>query len=260
MASTNSASYTTPTTNLSRPETYQIKVAAQFVNGNTSPEAVGPEITLHYYNDPKLSVSVLDRGQDTVTLKTSVSPSTSLPNPIGSVTLTYGGSVDQTTTTTTAPPFVKSFEEQKVLTGLEETEAGTVSLSYKDSVMSAILSTPTTIFASVEVPLWVPLLTIREKGVGVNAIAGDFADLMAKGTGLHLRWGSVGTGGRLHQSRNRFLGADQFVYRGIFGFCRGTESGTGFILQKRYHPDTVLSYRSDINYTRYAYTLASSKF
>ena len=180
VSTTTSRSYTTPITSISKSQTYQIKVVAKTAYGTTSDDSVGPQITLHYYNAPALSASVTERQQNSVIVKSSVRPSTSISNPIGAVTLTYSGLVSGSSTTS-APPYINTYEETKQFTGLQEISSGNIHLSYTDSIMEVILGSQE-VTDSAMVTQWSALLTIREKGIGINAVAGNFADIIFKGT------------------------------------------------------------------------------
>lgn len=180
VSTTASRSYTTATSTLTQAQTYQIKVVAKTAYGTMSDESLGPQITLHYYNTPVLSASVIERKQNSVIIKATVRTSTSISNPIGAVSLTYSG-LASASTTTSAPPYQSTFEDTKTIEELDETSSGNINLSYTDSVMEAIYGDDKA-STYVVVTQWSALLTIREKGIGINAVAGDFADILFKGT------------------------------------------------------------------------------
>lgn len=176
-------SYTIAKKGIPQPQTYQIKVVARFAYGTTSDDSgsVGPQITLHNYNPPKVTASVAERSQTGVIIKATVSPSTSISDLSVSGTLTYSGLVSGTSEVKTSSPR-SPFEEQKSFSGLEETTTGNVNLRYTDNLMTAILGPTASSTVVVNMTQWSALLTIREKGIGINAIAGDYADFAVKGT------------------------------------------------------------------------------
>lgn len=236
---TESNTYITRPIYLSQAETYQIKVIAITAYGTKSEECLGPEITLHYYNVPVLNASIIERNQNSAILKTTVRPSTSIANSIGAVSLTYSG-LTSSNTTTTVPPYKSSFEETKSVGGLEENTSGYINLSYTDSIMELILGSQKVSTKAI-VSQFSALLTIREKGIGINAVAGDFADIITKGTvsiyggeAVEQRDGTINLSSNLTSGINFYAG----LYLDSDGVLRAAQDlGTyQFVYQAQIYP------------------------
>lgn len=177
---TTDTTYVTSKTALSQAQKYQIKVVAKFAYGTMSSAAEGPQIQLDYYNQPTITASVIERNQNDIKIKTVVRSSASISNPIGNVNLTYSGLVSKKITNA-KPTGRDSFEDQSQFSNLEETTFGDINLTYTDSVMSVIFPYASS-KATVTVTQWSALLTIREKGIGINSVAGNYSDFIVKGT------------------------------------------------------------------------------
>ena len=174
-------SWTRYTMNISSQTIYQIKVIARTPYGTSSEEMVGPEITLHYYNPPTIKVSISEREQNSFTALIDVKANSSLPLMIGSQTMSFAGVGSGTANMTRlAPPYVSDAIATQLFTNnVNEQTTGKLVVNHTDSIYSAIMTG--TVEGSVQLLGWASLFSVREKGVGINALAGDTANFVVNG-------------------------------------------------------------------------------
>lgn len=188
----------------------------------TVSETVSDTIDLHYYNPPMLSDVVVDRDPQQYMLSWKLSQSSSLPAALfdavfrifnkdtsALVATVNGGSADSgvreyTTTTVIAAAESVSYP---IKIACEDALAHTV-FQMSDSEITDM------------VPRYSALLTVREKGVGINAVAGNFADLIVKGTAAFYGGDASGKAdGTLNLSSQKSAGLN--IYSGVYPDAEG---------------------------------------
>ena len=125
--------------------------------------------TLHYYNAPSVDVLEIDRTDETATATIKLKPNTSIPN-INFPTRSYSGVSSGTLSNTTN-------NQNIVATGLkgENTYSWTITLN-DDTGFTSVNQ-----IKEINIPAYTPLFSVREKGVGVNAIPDGSAGLIVNG-------------------------------------------------------------------------------
>lgn len=213
--------YTYPVRSIDAKQTIQFKVTAVTSYGTVS-ETVSDTIDLHYYNPPMLSDVVVDRDPAQYMLSWKLSQSSSLPAALfdavfrifnkdtsALVATVNGGSADSgvreyTTTTVIAAAESVSYP---IKIACEDALAHTV-FQMSDSEITDM------------VPRYSALLTVREKGVGINAVAGNFADLIVKGTAAFYGGDASGKAdGTLNLSSQKSAGLN--IYSGVYPDAEG---------------------------------------
>lgn len=139
--------------------TCTIRVISKTSFGYTN-QADSSVITLDYYNPPTVTFTSLTRNINDMTIAGTVTINTSITG-ISVTTLSYSGKTSGNLTLGT------SFSKQE--TSLLETDAYTFSVTAQDGAGAVIGTSATT--NSISIPRYTPMLSIRELGVGVNALA-----------------------------------------------------------------------------------------
>lgn len=125
-------------------------------------------VTLHYYNPPTVDVIKIDRTDTTATAKIKLNANTSIPN-VNFPTRSYTGASSGTLTNTR--------EEQSITaSNLSGGSKYTWTVTVKDD--TGLHSANVT--KTIEIPAYTPLFSVREKGVGINAIPDGSAGLIVK--------------------------------------------------------------------------------
>lgn len=127
-----------------------------------------PAKTLHYYNAPSIDVVDINRTDTTASAIIALRHNTSIPN-INFVAR-YAGLTTGTLTNTTSNQTISA-------TGLTGANTYTWTIYVKDNAF-----TSTEVSKVVKVPTYTPLFSVREKGVGINAIPDGTADLIVNGS------------------------------------------------------------------------------
>lgn len=128
-----------------------------------------PAITLHYYNPPSVSVVKVDRTDTTATAKIKLNANTSIPN-VNFTTRTYAGVSSGTLQNTRNE---QSITASNLSGGSKYTWTITIN---DDTKLNS-----SNVTSTVEVPAYTPLFSVREKGVGINAIPDGSAKLVVNG-------------------------------------------------------------------------------
>ena len=127
-----------------------------------------PAKTLHYYNAPTCDVIKMDRTSSAATATIKLNANTSIPN-INFTTRSYSGASSGTLTNTTAEQTISA-------SGLTDTSTSSWTITFNDDTgFTASNQTK-----KVDIPTYTPLFSVREKGVGVNAIPDGSAGLIVK--------------------------------------------------------------------------------
>ena len=127
-----------------------------------------PAKTLHYYNAPTCDVIKMDRTSSAATATIKLNANTSIPN-INFTTRSYSGASSGTLTNTTAEQTISA-------SGLTDTSTSSWTITFNDDTgFTADNQTK-----KVDIPTYTPLFSVREKGVGVNAIPDGSAGLIVK--------------------------------------------------------------------------------
>lgn len=176
-----STSFTTDTMSLRMEEKLKFRVRARTTYGTYSPWSESAEIPIHYYNKPTIEGLSVDRTDVTKTTTGIIKTHTSIPDLLYNYKITYKNGTQQLEMQSpSTKDSTYNFTYTRV--AMKNTDSYEETITLGDSV-STILGEPdphTT--ESIFIPRYVPILTIREKGVGVNAVAGDFANLIVRGT------------------------------------------------------------------------------
>lgn len=189
----------------------------------TVSETVSDTIDLHYYNPPMLSDVVVDRDPAQYMLSWKLSQSSSLPAALfdavfrifnkdtsALVATVNGGSADSG---------VRRVHDNH---GHRRRRIGF--LSDKNRLRGRAGTIPFSRCPTARSPIWFPatrrLLTVREKGVGINAVAGNFADLIVKGTAAFYGGDASGKAdGTLNLSSQKSAGLN--IYSGVYPDAEG---------------------------------------
>ena len=125
--------------------------------------------TLHYYNAPTCDVIKMDRTSSAAKATIKLNANSSIPN-INFKTRSYSGVSSGTLTNTTAEQVISA-------SGLSDTSTYSWTITLNDDTGF----TATNQTKKVDIPTYTPLFSVREKGVGVNAIPDGSAGLIVNG-------------------------------------------------------------------------------
>ena len=135
------------------------------------------------------------------------------------------------------------YEVTLPISGLEETTTYPFTIECTDTVAATFNLTPAAI--SGVLPRYSALLSIREKGVGINAVAGDFADIIMKGaTSMH--GGDAGTNEIGALNFSVAANKNMYWYQGAYVDAEGKLRAAQDIAPFQYH--TQLRF-SNVGYT-----------
>ena len=158
---------------------YRVKASTTYSYVRIVTQGDSSKITLHYYNPPTLENVTVIRNPKNYTIQWKVTQNTSLPNTLredtfvlkkvdGDVLLTFTVSHESGTTQFTTP--IKTLNVDAEITSYVLEISGT------DQTAAVMGLTPTPIFYVI--PRYAARLTVRQKGVGINAVAGDATSFM----------------------------------------------------------------------------------
>ena len=125
--------------------------------------------TLHYYNQPSVSLLDLNRTSTSATAKLRLNANTSIPN-VNFTTRSFSGASSGTLTNT---------KDAQTITANNLVDTSTYSWTIK--VIDDVGLYTTAVIHTIEIPSYTPLFSVREKGVGVNAIPDGSAGFIVKG-------------------------------------------------------------------------------
>lgn len=182
-----SPAYTYATRSISSAQNIKFRIMAKTSYNMTSYSAASNTYTLHYYNPPVMSDLIVDRDVDKYTLTWKCSKDSSLSNILyDAVFKVYDENsvLLATIEKGSSSVGVNSYTVSTEITVESETTAYAIRIVCQDSIASEVFSISQTEMAGF-VPRYSAMLSIREKGIGINAVAGDFADFITKGTASH---------------------------------------------------------------------------
>lgn len=187
-------------------------------------------VTLHFYNPPTVEVSKVDRTDTTATASLALKANTSIPN-VNFPTRSYTGASSGTLQNT-------QNSQNITATGLSGGNKYTWTVTIKDD--TGLYTSNVT--RTIEIPAYTPLFSVREKGVGVNAIPDGSAGLIVN-KGLKVD-GTYLTATRNFGKRRFTVGGDANTYYPVLLSPFGANTGfaTSFIsISRGYNwqaPDT----------------------
>ncbi len=177
-------SYNYPVRSITSSQTVKFRVISKTSYGTTTTGPASGEHVLHYFNPPVISGLKIDRSADKYTLKWKYEQSSSIGNVLRRAVFTLKDSDTgedlSTVTGGSATEGSASYDMSLTISGLEETTTYPFCLECSDTIASVFGLTPASVFGVI--PRYSALLSIREKGVGIHSVAGDFADFSTKGT------------------------------------------------------------------------------
>lgn len=184
LLSTTATSCSVPiSTSMTRTISFKYRVVASTVYGVTYTTDPSDAVTLHYYNPPKVSVVAMHREENNYTIQLSVTSDSSIYGTLlkDVFTLTRVSDSVVVDTFTRSGYGTSSYStEVRTITGLSETTSYTLHIAFTDQVCTALGLTPAAY--DYVIPRYAAMLTIREKGVGVNAVAGNGGNFIVKGS------------------------------------------------------------------------------
>jgi len=164
-----STSTTITITGLTSQTACKFKVYARSAYGYTTASEMGADIQLHYYNPPTIAIIGLVRTQDTVTVDATITGNSSINDAKTLYSLQYQGIAG-------APP--TSITLDTTPTVVEDSGDGVGPAStytfyyYAQDVGGNVLGTAIQ-SSSILITTYIPIFSVRKKGVGVNALADD---------------------------------------------------------------------------------------
>ena len=170
--------YIVPIMNIKKQGTIKLRARAWTIYEIAGAWAESEEIPIHYYNPPiikNLEVKRTDYSQITTAI---IEEDTSIPGINYSLNVEYKEGSEVLETQTIDMDGSCSIRYAQNI-GPDKTFTETVSIT--DNISSDIFNLPP-VCENVIVPPYSAIMTIREKGVGINTVSGDFTDLIVKGT------------------------------------------------------------------------------
>lgn len=158
---------------------YRVKASTTYGYERTVTQEKSSEITLHYYNPPTLENVTVIRNPKSYTIQWKVTQNTSLPNTLREDTFVLK-KVDEdvllTFTVSHASGTSQFTTPVKTLSVDSESTSYVLEISGTDQTAAVMGLTPTPVYYVI--PRYAARLTVRQKGVGVNAVAGDATSFM----------------------------------------------------------------------------------
>lgn len=158
---------------------YRVKASTTYGYERTVTQEDSSEITLHYYNPPTLENITVIRNPKSYTIQWKVTQNTSLPNTLREDTFVLK-KVDEdvllTFTVSHASGTSQFTTPVKTLSVDSESTSYVLEISGTDQTAAVMGLTPTPVYYVI--PRYAARLTVRQKGVGVNAVAGDATSFM----------------------------------------------------------------------------------
>lgn len=164
---------TTPTVNhteaglLTAKKTVSFYVKAKTFNGLSASSTATPNVDLHYYKKPSVTSSSLSRITGSASFKVTITPSNSLTGATNTSTMPSGYAKGTSTTASGVESYTVSSN-----TTLLDTYTAKISVVVRDSIGYILKADGTNdVTLSITIPAFVPMLSIRELGVGINGFA-----------------------------------------------------------------------------------------
>ena len=176
-----STTYTTSTMGRTTKGTLQFRVKSRTTYNTESPWVTSDQIVIHYYYPPTISGLSVDRTDTTKTSTGTIKKYTSIDSLSYNLTIQFKNGI--TVLATQTPTMTDTYNFSYTKTGMSESETYTETVTVSDTISTGTfnLSSPQST-SSLVIPRYAAMLTIREKGVGVNAVADNFASWVTKGT------------------------------------------------------------------------------
>ncbi|PFK99782.1 hypothetical protein COJ01_17065 [Priestia megaterium] len=181
-----STSGTTATVNnveaglLTAKKTVSFYVKAKTYNGVTKSSTATPNQDLHYYKKPTVTSSSLSRVSGSASFVTKITANTSLGGSTNTSTMPSGWTKGTSTTSGSTETYTVS------RSGLADSYSAKISLVIRDSIGFILKGDGSNdVTMPVTIPSFSPMLSIREKGVGINAFATD-AEMLKVGGNITL--------------------------------------------------------------------------
>ena len=180
-------SYNYPTRNITASQEVAFRIIAKTAYNTSAQSTASGSITLHSYNPPVISNLVIDRAVDKYALSFQFAKDSTIPAVLyDAVFRIYDGESNLLATLNggSASQGKDSYALATTIAVDSETTAYAIKIIGEDTVARTVFSLASSELGGF-VPRYSALLSIREKGIGINAIAGDFADFITKGTSAH---------------------------------------------------------------------------
>ena len=227
-----STSYTYAVRSISSSQKIKFRVISYSAYNTSNTGPASNEITLHYYNAPVMSDLKVNRGTDQCTLQWKYTQSSSISKVLYgvafTVTNTDTGSSVASVSVGSDSAGSDSYDVSVKIENLAELDTYSFSITCVDAVASTFGLIPTAVTSIL--PRYSALLTIREKGVGINAVADSYTDFVTRGTSSHYGGDSGDKEqGTLNSAVNK-SGAHNFYigcYRGDDGELYASDGLTG---------------------------------
>lgn len=159
---------------------YRVKASTTYAYERTITQKDSSKITLHYYNLPTLENITVIRNPKSYTIQWKVTQNTSLPNTLREDTFVLkkvDGDVLLLTFTVSHESGTSQFTTPvKTLSVDAEITSYVLEISATDQTAAVMGLTPTPVFYVI--PRYAAQLTVRQKGIGINAVAGDATSFM----------------------------------------------------------------------------------
>ncbi|MGG1071170.1 hypothetical protein ABE178_15220 [Priestia megaterium] len=175
---------------LTAKKTVSFLVRAKTYNGVTKSSAATPSQDLHYYKKPTVTSSGLSRVSGSASFTTKITANTSLGGSTNTSTLPSGWTKGTSSTSGSTETYTVS------KSGLSDSYSAKISLVIRDSIGFILKGDGSNdVTMSVTIPSFNPMLSIREKGVGINAFATDAEMLRVGGNVTLANNGTIKTRG-----------------------------------------------------------------
>ena len=159
---------------------YRVTASTTYAYTRTVTQAESSKITLHYYNLPTLENITVIRNPKSYTIQWKVTQNTSLPSTLREDTFVLkkvDGDVSLLTFTVSHASGTSQFTTPvKTLSVDAEITSYVLEISGTDQTAAVMGLTPAPVYHVI--PRYAARLTVRQKGVGVNAVAGDATSFM----------------------------------------------------------------------------------
>lgn len=183
LGTTTSTSMTFPTRDITSTQQFKFRVTATTEYDTTYTVTYDSELTLHYYNPPILDNIVVNRHELSFDISWRVIQNSSINNVLGIGTFElsdYHPSelIDKITIDTQQGKSQYNTPIYNYAWGESESYSFTLEISWTDSICKALNLNTQTQYEII--PRYNPIFSVREKGVGVRAIAGDGTTCMIR--------------------------------------------------------------------------------
>lgn len=182
-----SSMYTYTTRSIAAAQTIKFRVIAKTDYLMLSYSDESDSYTLHYYNPPVMSDLVVDRSIDRCKLSWKYKRDSSIPLILYDASFKVFDENDVLLDEKSKGSSTSGTNEYMVdseFTIDNDTTEYAIRIECHDTIADQVFSIPKTELIGF-VPRYSALLSIREKGIGINAVAGERVDFITKGTASH---------------------------------------------------------------------------